>query len=173
MIRGFFVVGALFAAAGGNVASAQDRDVSSRVGSVSDWASSWDASRSAAIALFHSKGAAPSSPSGPLLGTVSNDHWELVLTQRPGALGMDKLATSTRALRRTYWLEGGVGGAIGLGLLTAVLFHGLCESQNCTGSTVGGAVLGGGLGFTVGALVGGQFPKGANATASAPLAPND
>jgi len=69
---------------------------------------------------------------------------------------------------RTYWLEGGVVGAIGLGLFTAVLDGGLCESQNCTGSTVAGAVFGGGLGFAVGALVGGQFRKPARDTASSP-----
>src|SRR6266404_2092684 len=49
----------------------------------------------------------------------------------------------------------------GLGLIAAILAGGLCESQHCAGSTVAGAVFGGGLGFTIGVLVGGQFRKAA------------
>ena len=66
---------------------------------------------------------------------------------------------SSRTIPRTYWLEGALIGAGGLGTFVAVAFHGLCESQNCTGATIGGAVLGGAVGFTVGALVGSQFRK--------------
>jgi hypothetical protein len=64
---------------------------------------------------------------------------------------------------RTYWLEGGSVGGIGLGVFGAL--HGLCADSdvqhNCTGSTLGVGVLGAGVGFTVGALIGGQFRKGA------------
>jgi hypothetical protein len=55
-----------------------------------------------------------------------------------------------------------VGGAI-LGLLGALVLGEICGSDNaqehCTGTTVGGGLLGAAVGFTVGALVGGQFPK--------------
>ena len=64
----------------------------------------------------------------------------------------------------TYWLEGGVIGALGLGILAAIGFHGLCESRNCAGAVIGGAALGAAVGFPVGALIGGQFPKRASAT---------
>jgi hypothetical protein len=69
------------------------------------------------------------------------------------------LLDGSRTIPHTYWLEGAVIGAGGLGTLVAVEFHGLCESRNCTGVTIGGAMLGGAVGFTVGALVGGQFRK--------------
>ncbi len=63
-------------------------------------------------------------------------------------------------LPRTYWLEGGLVGGIGLGVLSAVELRSLCESGSCTAGTIAGGVLGGFVGFTVGALVGGQFRKG-------------
>lgn len=77
--------------------------------------------------------------------------------------------SSPRAIPRTYWLEGGVAGGIGLGLVAAVLYGGLCleESQSCTGTILGGFAVGGALGFVAGALVGGQFRKAARDTASA------
>ena len=66
---------------------------------------------------------------------------------------------------RTYWLEGGLIGGVGVGLFGAFVGHGLCTDsdvqQNCTGPTLGLAALGGCVGFTVGALIGGQFRKGA------------
>jgi len=61
---------------------------------------------------------------------------------------------------RTYWLEGGLVGGIGLGVLSAVELRSLCESGSCTAGTIAGGVLGGFVGFTVGALIGGQFRKG-------------
>jgi hypothetical protein len=68
----------------------------------------------------------------------------------------------------TYWLEGGVIGALGLGIIAAIGFHQLCESQNCTSVVVGGAALGAAVGFPVGALIGGQFHKRANAANGPP-----
>jgi len=62
----------------------------------------------------------------------------------------------------TYWLEGGLIGGIGLGTLSAYEAGGLCESSNCTPARVAVGLLGAGLGFTVGALIGGQFPKHTN-----------
>lgn len=66
-------------------------------------------------------------------------------------------------IRRTYWLEGGsiLGGA--LGLLGAVAGVSLCrQSDSPHGSCVGGIAwfaLGAAVGFPLGALIGGQFPK--------------
>lgn len=65
---------------------------------------------------------------------------------------------------RTHWKEGGVVGAIVLGLAGAFLIHGLCSDsdtgeEHCGTRAVGGAALGAGVGFTIGALIGGQFPK--------------
>src|SRR5438067_740430 len=60
----------------------------------------------------------------------------------------------------TYWLEGGLIGGIGLGVLSAYESGGLCESSDgCIAGRVTVGVLGAALGFIVGALIGGQFPK--------------
>ena len=60
----------------------------------------------------------------------------------------------------TYWLEGGLIGGIGLGVLSAYEAGGLCESGNdCIAGRVTLGILAAALGFTVGALIGGQFPK--------------
>ncbi len=66
--------------------------------------------------------------------------------------------------RPTYWLEGGVIGGLVVGALGASLAGGLCGYDNaphgsCTDDTIKGAFVGAGLGFTVGALIGGQIPK--------------
>jgi hypothetical protein len=63
--------------------------------------------------------------------------------------------------RPSYWLEGGLIGGIGLGLVSAYEANRWCE---CSGgervkATVGVGLLAAGLGFTVGTLIGGQFPK--------------
>lgn len=56
-------------------------------------------------------------------------------------------------------------GAVVFGLALASLGGGLCAygetHHDCTGATILGAVAGGGMGFVIGALVGGLFPKGA------------
>jgi hypothetical protein len=66
-------------------------------------------------------------------------------------------------IQPTRWLTGGAIGGTVLGVLTGVLVAGLCEQsdieQDCVFPTIGGALVGGALGFTVGALIGGQFPK--------------
>src|SRR6266850_354161 len=52
----------------------------------------------------------------------------------------------------THWKEGGIVGGVVLGVLTAILVDALCDSgdsnEHCTRTTLGGAVLGGGVGFT-------------------------
>jgi hypothetical protein len=78
---------------------------------------------------------------------------------------LDVLRAGIRSeIRPTHWLKGGAIGATVLGVLTGVLVAGLCgESEtvdSCVLPTIGGIVLGGALGFTTGALIGGQFPKG-------------
>jgi uncharacterized membrane protein YeaQ/YmgE (transglycosylase-associated protein family) len=64
----------------------------------------------------------------------------------------------------TYWKEGGVIGAVLLGIIGAVLLDGICgdnsAGEHCGTETVGGAVIGAGVGFAAGALIGAQFPKG-------------
>ena len=60
----------------------------------------------------------------------------------------------------TYWLEGGLIGAGLVGTMTVLWASSMCESR-C--SSVGGKTvefaLGAGLGFSVGAIIGGQFHK--------------
>src|SRR2546421_1842694 len=57
----------------------------------------------------------------------------------------------------TYWLEGGLIGGIGLGVLVAYEGGEMCENSDGCIFTAG--MLAAALGFTVGALIGGQFPK--------------
>jgi len=63
----------------------------------------------------------------------------------------------------SYWAEGGGIGAAVLGVLGIAVAAGLCSDSethsSCFGPVVGSALLGAGVGFTVGALVGGRFPK--------------
>ena len=101
----------------------------------------------------------------------------LVLLFAPAALAGQRLAPvwqSTLAsvrwpaarpdsptIPRTYWLQGGIIGGVGLGVFTGLAVQGLCESSNCTGGEIAAGLVGGAVGFTVGALIGGQFRKGA------------
>jgi hypothetical protein len=80
----------------------------------------------------------------------------------PGGVWAD---TAERRIPSTYWREGALIGGGGLGAFAAYLFYGLCAqsdtaSANCTTSLLGGILVGGGVGAVLGALVGGQFPKG-------------
>ncbi len=78
----------------------------------------------------------------------------LVLSGYPGA-------DSTR-IPPTHWRTGAFIGGAALGLLTAVAFVGVCGFDSPCHRPVlfalGGFALGGGVGFAVGALIGGQFP---------------
>ncbi len=71
---------------------------------------------------------------------------------------VDSLLTGA-AIPRTYWLEGGTIGGVGLGILGALWFRGMSESPTPLGATIAGGVLIGAVGFTAGALIGGQFRK--------------
>lgn len=59
----------------------------------------------------------------------------------------------------THWLEGGLVGAAAGGTLATFWGSAGCEGRCTVGGTMVGFALGAGLGFTVGALIGGQFPK--------------
>ena len=76
----------------------------------------------------------------------------------------DSRDTDSPSIRPTYWVEGGAIGAGALGALVAVAATALCATSEvadgCTGTTIGGFVVGGGMGFVVGALLGGLVPKG-------------
>jgi hypothetical protein len=65
----------------------------------------------------------------------------------------------SKEIPRTYWLEGAIIGGASVGVLSALYFRGLGESGDRTAGTIAGFVLGGVVGFTGGALIGGQFRK--------------
>jgi len=60
--------------------------------------------------------------------------------------------------RRSYWLEGGIIGAVVVGVPSAFLAHSIClqfETSECRGSDyLLGGVVGAAVGFGLGALVG-------------------
>jgi len=111
---------------------------------------SWNARRAQGIARFRSLPPPTSSAPNDLLATAI----------------LRDVGSSTRPGAPTHWLEGGVVGAIGLGLFTGVFYGGLCESDSCRRRMVPYVVLSGAAGFVAGALVGGQFRRGAKDTTS-------
>lgn len=66
---------------------------------------------------------------------------------------------TTKTIPKTYWLEGGVIGGVALGVLAVMMEQGLSEGDTSTLGHVGAFIIGAGVGFPVGALIGGQFPK--------------
>ena len=73
--------------------------------------------------------------------------------------------TVARQIRPTYWKEGGLIGGVAASIFVGLFAQGMCayaegSTRNCGLSLITGVVLGGGVGFGLGALVGGQFPKG-------------
>ncbi len=86
------------------------------------------------------------------------------LDVRPLAAGTSD--TVARQIRPTHWKEGGIVGAVLLGAFGIWFGHELCQEtdagqeKGCTAKAVAGGLLGGGgIGFLIGALIGGQFPK--------------
>src|SRR5258708_4634629 len=82
----------------------------------------------------------------------------------------DRAVISAKAWRAagvepTHWLEGGVIGAAVLSAGGYVLGSLFCD-QNCGARRMEGALVGAGAGFTIGALIGGAFPKREPAPAS-------
>jgi hypothetical protein len=73
--------------------------------------------------------------------------------------------------RASQWLEGGLILAIPMALAVGSLGNAFCHdadsggSGNCLFSTVSATAFGATLGFSIGALVGGQFPKRGDAPA--------
>jgi hypothetical protein len=69
-------------------------------------------------------------------------------------------SANARKIPRTYWLEGGLIAGTGLGVLSALWCRGMSEEPRTNvAGTIGCFVLGGTVGFTAGALIGGQFRK--------------
>jgi hypothetical protein len=93
-------------------------------------------------------------------------------TERPSTPFSNRLLASeprdtvAKQIRPTHWKEGGIVGAVALGAFGVWFGNEICQKtdagseEGCTArSVVGGAIVGGGLGFLIGALIGGQFPK--------------
>jgi hypothetical protein len=110
-------------------------------------------------------------PTWPPLTTMSAAVLYAPTGVNHGPLHMPLLAdTVARHIKPTYWREGGLIGAVSVGAFIAYLAHGLCQDSDtirgsCADELVGGALLGGLVGFGIGALVGGQFPKHRSPTA--------
>ena len=74
--------------------------------------------------------------------------------------------TEPMRIKPTHWVTGAAIGGTALGLLTGLTAVGLCAMDDsgtdpsAVGCFAGGLLLGGLLGGTIGALIGGQFPKG-------------
>ena len=64
----------------------------------------------------------------------------------------------------TYWKEGALIGAIAIGVAGILIANRICgdsdDSDHCSTGKFGGAAIGAGVGFGLGALVGSRFRKG-------------
>ena len=88
---------------------------------------------------------------------------------RPVLVNRETADTVPRQIRPTHWVEGGIVGGLALGAFGIWLGNEICQKTDAGGepgctarSVVGGAIVGGGIGFLIGALIGGQFPKGSS-----------
>jgi hypothetical protein len=105
--------------------------------------------------------------SGPRAPNPTFPSFTPTLRSELGTESIDRLnADLRRSTRPTYWLTGGLIGGVAMGVLGAVFAAGMCaedESGRSTGTCLlagmGGAAILGAAGFTVGALIGGLFPK--------------
>jgi len=67
---------------------------------------------------------------------------------------------TTKVIPRTYWLEGGVIGGVAMGALTVMFAEGMREDNDPhVAADAMAFLIGASVGFPVGALIGGQFPK--------------
>ena len=104
-------------------------------------------------------------PTWPPLTTMSAAVLYAPTGVNHGPLRMPSLAdTAARDIEPTYWREGGLVGAVSIGAFMGYLVHGLCQDSDttrgsCADELLRGALFGGLVGFGMGALVGGQFPK--------------
>ena len=122
----------------------------------------------AAFLLIPTLGPDSAFAQGPLGPTIAALSFAPELAAAGPTADATALSASLRgAVRPNHWLTGGLIGAALLGVAGVALAAGLCDDDsgvdNCTGPIVGTALLGAGLGFTIGALIGGQFPKGSPA----------
>lgn len=104
--------------------------------------------------------------SGLVLGSSSLAAQQSALRPRPSSLFVPPaVAADSVKLAPTYWREGALIGGIPMAILGGIAGHDLCEwaddagNDDCMLATVGTAVLSGGVGAIVGALIGGQFHK--------------
>ena len=82
----------------------------------------------------------------------------------PQGSRLHRVRTDTAiAYPRTFWLEGGVIGAVTVGVLGTLWFRGMSESRPGLGATLAVGALCGAVGFAPGALIGGQFRKSSKA----------
>ena len=110
---------------------------------------------------------ADAAPSAPLAPSPTFPGFTPMLRSDDGTDAIARLnADLHRSTRPTYWLTGGLIGGVGMGVLGAVVGAGMCADDDTDHSTgtcllagVVGAAIAGGVGFTVGALIGGLFPK--------------
>lgn len=66
------------------------------------------------------------------------------------------------SVRQTQWVKGGVIGGLMLGAAMGYFFYSfqkIDDFPDTTAPLIGGFVIGGALGFVIGALIGGQFEK--------------
>jgi len=66
------------------------------------------------------------------------------------------------SVRETQWVKGGVIGGLMLGAAMGYFFYSfqkIDDFPDTAGPLIGGFVIGGSLGFVIGALIGGQFEK--------------
>jgi hypothetical protein len=119
--------------------------------------------------LLHSARAQTAAVSWPPLSHLSESSF---YTERPTtplsprSFAREAGDTMVKQIRPTHWKEGGIVGAVVLGAFGIWLGNEICQETEagndggCTAkAVVGGAIGGGGLGFLIGALIGGQFPK--------------
>ena len=107
----------------------------------------------------------------PLSNLSSSPLYDLPLggPLNPGSLLAEQADTVPRQIKPTHWKEGGLVGALAVGAFGVWLGNEICRNSDtasgCTGLALSGALGGGVLGFLIGALIGGQFPKQPSAPA--------
>ena len=102
----------------------------------------------------------PAVAQGPLLAEPWAQSWQSPAPPRQSLIARPD---TLRHIQPTHWKKGLVIGATIGALVGGVFVNALCQTSDvidsCTGPTVGGALLMGALTGTIGALIGGAFPK--------------
>ena len=102
----------------------------------------------------------PAIAQGPLLAEPWAQSWQ---SPAPARQPLIARPDTLRHIQPTHWKKGlAIGATIGV-LVGGVLVNAVCQTSDvidsCTGPTVGGALLMGAVTGTIGALIGGAFPK--------------